>query len=241
MNNLDKEKWKPLFGTWWFKIEKFFDAGGFDPIYAYLKKEGNRGKLICPPSSLTFRCFLETPLDDMKCAMFGLSPYHTMRSNKLIADGLLMGCSTTNSLQPSLLKFYEAIEREMYRDIYHIKNPDVSYLAKQGVLMCNAALTTGFRKAGNHVEIWEPFMKFLFEEIINITAVPVIFLGEKASKMEKYILPLYGTYVFKLAHPASAAYNDGDWSTNGAFKSVNKILKERHGEEIKWLDMPDLF
>lgn len=237
MTKLDKEKFEPLFGTWWKKIEPFFDSGGFDRIYEYLKFQGGRGKLIAPSSSLTYRCFIETPLDDMKCAMFGLSPYHSMKGKTIIADGLLMGCSTTNSLQPSLIKFYEAIEREMYGGQYYVKNPDVKYLANQGVLMCNAALTTEIRKAGNHIEIWEPFMKYLFEEVINITAVPVVFLGEKAAKLEKYINPLYGTHIFKVSHPASAAYNEGDWSTEGVFKQVNKIIKYRHGEEIKWLDM----
>ena len=235
--NLDKEKWEPLFGTWWKKIEPFFMDGGFDKIYKYLKHESRRGKVIFPSSDLTFKCFIETPLDEMNCAMFGLSPYHTMRNNKSIADGLLMGCSNTGYLHPSLLKFYEGIERDMYREQSYVKNPDVSYLAKQGVLMCNIALTTGFRKAGNHVEIWEPFMKYLFEEVINIISVPIIFLGEKAAKMEKYIIPLYGTYVFKLTHPAASAYIDGDWNTNGTFAQVNKILKERHGTEINWLDI----
>jgi len=236
MTNLNWESFENLFGTWAPKFKKFFDEGGFDPIYKYLKSESRRGKKILPSSENTFRCFIETPLEEMQCAMFGLSPYHSMAGAKEIADGLLMGCSITGKLQPSLLKFYEAIEREMYREQYYIKNPDVSYLSKQGVLMCNAALTTGYRKAGNHIDIWEPFMKFLFEEVINITGVPVVFLGREAAKMEKYILPLYGTHVFKLSHPASAAYNDDDWKTEGVFKQVNRILKERHGAEIKWLD-----
>ncbi len=42
------------------------------------------------------------------------------------------------------------IEKELYDglDLEHVKNPDVSYLAKQGVLMYNAALTTEMNKAG---------------------------------------------------------------------------------------------
>lgn len=236
MTNLSEEKFVPLFGDWWEKIRPFFIKGGFDPIYKYLKNESQRGKVILPSSKDTFRCFIETPLDSLQVAMFGLSPYHNMAGKKIIADGLLMGCSNTGKLQPSLEKFYNGIQNDMYGGEAFVETPDVSYLANQGVLMCNAALTTGFRKAGNHIGLWEPFMKYLFEEIINIEGVPVVFLGREAAKLEKYIIPLYGTHVFKLSHPASAAYNDEAWNPKGAFKNVNKILKERHGTEIEWLD-----
>ncbi|MBC7088620.1 MAG: hypothetical protein H5T96_09195 [Tissierellales bacterium] len=237
MSELNWEKFEPLFGTWAPKFKKFFDQGGFDDIYKYLKKESQRGKVILPSSEDTFKCFIETPLDSMDVAIFGLSPYHSMAGRKIIADGLLMGCSHTGSLQPSLLKFYEGISNDMYQGLDYIKTPDVRYLANQGVLMCNASLTCAFRKAGSHLELWEPFMKYLFEEVINITGVPVIFLGREAAKLEKYILPLYGTHVFKLSHPASAAYNDEMWDSKGVFKQVNQIIKHRHETEIEWLSM----
>lgn len=239
--NLEWDKFKPLFGTWAKKFKPFFDAGGFDPVYAYLKKESRRGKVIAPSSDFVFRCFTETPIDELMVVMCGLSPYHSIRGRNLVADGLLMGCSKTGQLQPSLIKFYEAIGREMYHGEYFTRNPDVSYLAHQGVLMLNAALTTEIRKPGNHADKWEPFMKYLFEEVLNITGAPVIFLGREAAKLERFILPLYGTYVFKVSHPASAEYNRSDWETKDVFKSVNKILKKRHGKEIVWLDMPAPF
>ena len=60
-----------------------------------------------------------------------------------------MGCSKTGKLQPTLQQFYNGIDKELYegKDLYHILDPDVSYLAKQGVLMLNAALTTEDRKS----------------------------------------------------------------------------------------------
>jgi len=238
MTKLDESKFKPLFGTWWEKIKPFFLSGGFDPIYEYLKKEAKRGKVIVPSSANTFRCFIETPIDDVMVVMCGISPYHTLRGTKIIADGLLMGCSLTGYMQPSLKIFYETIENEMYRGEYFVKNPDVRYLCKQGVLMFNASLTTEARKAGRHLSIWEPFIKYLFEDVLSVMGVPVIFLGKDAAELKKY---LFWTHIFEISHPASAAYTNSDWATEGTFKLVNKFLEERHNTEIKWLDMPSPF
>lgn len=234
-----EESFKPLFGDWWSMIRPFFIQGGFDPIYEVLKKDSKRGKIIIPSSDKVFRCFTETPYHDLKLVICGLSPYHSMKNGKMIADGLLMGCSETNYLQPSLEQFYNGIERELFNGltVTHVKNPDVSYLAKQGVLMLNAALTTEYMKAGNHFDLWNPFMKFLFEEILGPSGVPIVFLGKEAAKLEKYTMPF--TWVFKLSHPASASYNATDWDSEGVFKSVNKILKERNNESINWFELPD--
>jgi hypothetical protein len=140
-------------------------------------------------------------------------------------------------LQPSLEQFYGAIERELYDglDLKHFKNPDVSYLAHQGVLMLNAALTTEIGKAGSHIELWEPFTKYLFEEVLYYSGAPVIFLGKDASKYKKYCAPF--TWTFTLSHPASASYKNTDWDSEGAFGKVNKILKDNNNFNIEWLDM----
>ena len=241
MTNLSWENFEPLFGTWAGKIKPFFDKGGFDNIYKFLKHESKRGKLIAPLSENVFKCFTATPLDEMCCVLCGFSPYHSLYGKTIVADGLLMGCSITKKLQPSLEIFYDTIHNEMYPTENFIKTPDVSYLAEQGVLMLNLALSTEIRKAGNHVQLWEPFIKFLFEEVINITGAPIILLGKEAAQAEKYTMPLYGSYIFKISHPASAAYSGLDWSTEGAFKKANEIIKYRHGKEINWLYMIEPF
>ncbi len=231
------ENFEPKFGTWANKFKPFFDSGGFDPIYDFLKSESLRGKRISPLSPNTFRCFLETPYDDLKAIMVGMCPYHTFRNDQPVADGLLLGCSVTNILQPSLEKFYKAIETELYdgMNLNYEKNPDVSYLAQQGVLMLNAGLTVEMGKAGSHNDLWEPFMKYLFQEVLDVVRVPIIFLGKDAAKIEKYVDPF--TWVFKVSHPASASYSGSEWDSEGVFKKVSKILKDTNNETITWLDI----
>jgi len=230
------ETFEPKFGTWARKFKPFFDSGGFDPIYEFLKSESKRGKRIAPLSINTYRAFLETPFDEVKAVMVGMCPYHTWRNDTPVADGLLMG-SVTGILQPSLEKFYESIERELYLglNLNYVKNPDISYLAKNGVLLLNAGLTVELNKAGSHNEIWEPFMKYLFEEVLDVLRVPIIFLGKEATKIERYVAPF--TWTFKVSHPASASYVGSEWDSEGVFKKVNKILKDTNNETIDWLDL----
>lgn len=222
--------------SWHRKLKPFIESQECDKIYEFLKSESKRGKRIAPLSSNTYRCFLETPYDDIKVIMVGMCPYHTYRNDQPVADGLLMG-SVTGILQPSLEKFYEGIERELYNGLnltYH-KNPDISYLAKQGVLLLNAGLTVELNKAGSHNDLWEPFMKYLFEEVLDVLRVPVVFLGKEATKIEKYVAPF--TWTFKVSHPASASYTGSEWSPEEVFKKVNKILKDTNNETLDWLDI----
>ena len=223
--------------SWHEKMQPFIESEECDKIYSYLKDRGKKGHNIAPVSSDTFRAFKETPLTDLKVVMMGMCPYHTAINNVPVADGLLMGCSNTDRIQPSLQQFYDAVERDVYNGLKltSIKGPDVSYLAKQGVLMLNAALTTEINKAGSHMAIWEPFMKYFFEEVVAAEGAPIVFLGKEAAKLEKYTSPF--TWVFKISHPASAAYKNSEWDSEGTFTKVNKILKDNNNFKIEWLDI----
>jgi len=221
--------------SWWEKIKPFIESEECDKIYKFLKEESGRGKKIAPLSSDTFRCFKETSLDDLKVIMVGMCPYHSLKDGKPVADGLLMGCSNTGFPQPSLSQFYGAIEHELYKglNLEYYKNPSVSYLAKQGVLMLNAALTTEIGIAGAHQTLWKPFMKHLFSHIAT-GGTPVILLGQEAAKIEEFI-DTY-TWVIKISHPASASYQKTQWDSEGAFWQTNRILEDNNGDKINWLD-----
>ena len=231
------EKFQDQFhGSWHAKMKPFIESEECDKIYEFLKKESKRGKQIAPLSSSTFRAFKETRLDELYVIMIGMCPYHTFKDGNPVADGLLMGCSVTGYPQPSLQKFYEGLENEFYNglNLQIKKNPDVGYLARQGVLMLNAALTTEMNKAGSHIAIWEPFTKYLLENVLDTAGVPIIFLGKDAARYERYVPPF--TWSFTLSHPASASYKQTDWDTQGVFKKVSEIVKQNNGVEIDWLD-----
>jgi uracil-DNA glycosylase len=230
------ENFKDLFHeSWHKKIQPWVESEDCDKVYTFLKKESRRGKKIAPLASNVFKAFQLTPFDQLKVVFMGLSPYHTFKHGTPVTDGLLMSCSVTGRLQPSLEKFYEAIEKEIYDglSLHIIKDPDLTYLAQQGVLLTNASLTVEMNKPGSHLKIWEPFIQYLLSEVLFGTGVPIVFLGREAGKYERWVAPF--THRFVLTHPASASYSDMDWKSEGVFKKINKILKDSNGEEIEWI------
>lgn len=234
---MDFEKFKPLFHeSWHDKMRPFIESEECDNIYKFLKAESQRGKKIAPLSVNVYRCFKETSLDNLKVVILGMCPYHTLKDGSPVADGLALSCSVTGYPQPSLSQFYKALERDAYKGLNlsaDIGHPDLTYLANQGVLLMNAALTTEINKAGSHLKIWEPFTKYVFENILSITGVPTIFLGKEAAKFTRYT----GLFAhnFVVSHPAAASYKNTDWDSEGVFSKVNQILKEVNNYHIEWL------
>jgi len=222
--------------SWHEVIRPFIESEDCDDIYSFLKTESRRGKNITPSSFNTYRCFKETPLDEMKVVLLGMCPYHTKINGVPVADGLLMGCSQTDVIQPSLSQFYNALEKDVYSGLkLNIKkNTDVEYLARQGVLMLNAALTTEINKAGSHLKIWEEFIKYVFENAIAPSKVPVVFLGKDASKFKRYMAPL--TWSFELSHPASASYKNTQWSSEKTFSKIDRMFMDEKKSGVNWLD-----
>lgn len=236
MTKLDWKQFEPKFGTWAPKIKPFFEEGGFDPIYDFLKAESQKGKQIAPHSINTYRALIETPIDELLCVIIAMDPYHTFVNGLPVADGLAMGCSITEKLQPSLKKFYEGIEDELYNglNLNYINTYDLNYLAHQGILLLNCALTVEKGKPGSHMDLWEGFIKFFLEEIIAPTGVPVLFLGRDSAVYEPLISKT--NYTYCLSHPVSASYSATRWDTRGVFTQINKNIWDSNEETIMWLD-----
>ena len=235
------EKFKDLFDESWHpKMKPFIESEDCDKIYEQLKADSKRGKTIAPLSQNVWRCFKETRFQDVKVILIGLCPYHTMADYQPVADGLMMSCSVTKSLQPSLFQLYQGMEREVYGGFCmdRNRNPDLTFLAKQGVLLCNAALTTEIHKAGSHLKIWEPFMKYLLEEVFSFTGIPIVFFGKEAGKLKRYVSPF--TFHFEVSHPASASYRNSYWDTEGVFTKINTLIKETNGYKIDWLEKVEI-
>lgn len=234
---MDWNKFKPMFDETWHEVMKpFIESEECNNIYAFLKAESQKGKKIAPSSKDTFRCFKETRLDELKVVIVGMCPYHTFTNADIpVADGLLMGCTITDNVQPTLDQFYDGLEIDLYKglNLNMIKTPDVSYLAKQGVLMFNAALTTEKNKAGAHQDIWEPLVRYLFYNVFNKLKIPIIYLGKEAQNCMKYTEE--ANLQFPLSHPASASYSKTVWDTKGAFTQVNKLIWEKEKDTIAWL------
>lgn len=222
---------------WLDKLSPFLTGEEFDSIIGTLKEEKKKGYVICPEYQYLFRAFKACKYNDLRCIVIGQDPYFTPG----VADGVAMSCNLTKALQPSLEMFYREVNRTVYDGLLDSRyyGYSLDYLADQGVLLINAALTVREKEPRSHLSLWRPFMQYLFLEVINSyqRGLPIIMLGAEAQKLEEYIAP-FTHYVLKAEHPAYAARQSRDWDCNNAFTMANKIIIGNNGIEYKinWID-----
>jgi uracil-DNA glycosylase len=235
--NLDWKKFEPMFGTWAPRIKPFFESGKMNKVYSFLKEQAAKGKKIAPASINTFRCFTETPYEELKCVIVCQDPYSKFIGDEPIASGVAMDCSLTARVQPTLQQFYNGIETELFNglNLNYINEYDLSYLTQQGVLLLNSAFTVEKDKPNSHMVIWHEFTTFLFKEVIGPTGVPVLFLGKEAGKLFTMVEKTNPT--FFASHPVSATYSGTRWDTKGVFTQINNSIWDSNKDTILWLNV----
>lgn len=236
---MEYSKVEDMFGDWGPKFRPFIEGkeerfeGKFDKIYDFLKQQSREGRKICPESKNVFRAFKECPYKNLKLIIIGQDPYSFIKNGVYVADGIAMSCRNTGELQPSLKIFYEGIEEDL--GIKTGMHPDLTYLANQGILFLNTALTVEEKKPTSHNGIWDPFMDYLFEEVINFYDRGLIYLmlGKNADAAGKAIIPFLH-WGITVEHPAASAHRNREWFHEKCFTKIATILKNSNNEQIKW-------
>ncbi len=248
---MDYEKFAPLLGTWAESLKPFIESKEMDEIYAFLKQRSQEGRKICPDSSNTFRAFYETPKEYLNTIFLLQDPYPWIKNDVVVADGVAMSCRNTGALQPSLKLFYDGVVdclpgyKQMLKEGTSQLSPDLGYLCNQGVMMLNTSLTTELNKPNSHseaqvggkkIKLWEPFVKFLFEEVISRykSRKILIFCGAESQYYARYINPLQHKCI-NIEHPAAAAHKERAWNHEKIFLKINTLLAEDKMPTIDWL------
>lgn len=252
---MDINKFKGLFHeSWWIKFKPFLESSEFEKLWTNLKERSSRGKVIYPYSTLLkkkdptienciFRAFKETSLDDLKVIIINNSPYYDIKYNKVVADGLAFSSRVDD--EPLLLEIlYNTIEEDVYNGsgIVMKRNPNLSFLAEQGVLLLNASLTNEYNMPDIHFELWKPFMTYLFKNIINNgqSGLHIVFLGDNLKyysdliqKGDENTLPFDDFhYVYNEKHVSN--YRNSMIMETDLFSTINKRLLNSNKNYIYW-------
>lgn len=241
---MEYEKVESKFGKWAKYFRKFIESEDMNALFRYIKQRSTQGAKILPASANVFRVFLETDPDNLRVIICGIAPYHTTygkgKDQVVIADGLALSCSSTykqKGLQPSLEQIYTSWENDYNDtiDVDMIQDGDLMYLAKQGVLLYNVALTVEENKPLSMNPAWEKFNRYFWEEVINkyFRGIPCLFLGQQSHKSANYLTPMLH-YPILVSHPASASYQSGIWKSEGCWKKIDDILWQNNKIKIQW-------
>ena len=133
----------------------------------------------------------ETPLEEVKVVIFGQDPYHEPNQ----AMGLSFSVPDTTKVPPSLVNIYKEIEME-YSSQFKNRGGDLTYLAKQGVLLLNTILTVREHCPLSHnIKEYQLFMQDIIS-VLNELDQPIVFLlwGGNAKSLSKYLLLLPSSF-----------------------------------------------
>lgn len=211
-DKLQDSGWAPM-------LTPFINGLDFDLIVERLVSLVNAERRFTPRFKDIFNGFKECNYSDLKCIIIGQDPYPQLG----VADGIAFSCSRKGKAEKSLQYINKAIDTD---------HTDLRCWANQGVLLINTAFTCEVNSIGSHYDLWKPFSRYIFENINRHKKnIPVILMGKKAEAWETM---LNNQKIYKVTHPASAAYRGGEWDCNDVFNKVNQELEKQDIPCIEW-------
>ena len=199
-------------------------------LSAFLDEEYSK-YVIYPKRKDMFNAFKFTPLDNVKVVIFGQDPYHEEGQ----AMGLCFSVPNNIKTPPSLINIYKEIEIE-YNTTIKDKGGDLTYLAKQGVLLLNTILTVREHQPMSHnIKEYSLFMQDIISVLNNLDQ-PVVFLlwGGPAKKLSVY-LTNKNHLILTATHPSPLGANQGGWFNSNIFRKTNDFLVKNGVSPIKWV------
>ncbi len=204
-----------------------FEKPYYKELMAFLEKEYNT-KTVYPSKSDLFTALELTSFSQTRVVIIGQDPYH----NENQAHGLCFSVKEGVKLPPSLKNIFKEMESDVGRAV--TESGDLTYLAKQGVLMLNTVLTVRQNEPTSHKNKgWEIFTDRIIEEL-NKKSSPIIFLlwGAHAEKKAKLIdNPIH--YKLVSGHPSPLSAYRGFFGCKH-FSRTNEILKNNGFRPIRW-------
>lgn len=215
---------------WKNTLKPILESENFRVLQSFLENE-YKNYVIYPKKDEVFRCFKECEEEDLKVIIIGQDPYHEINE----ANGLAFSINIGNKLPPSLRNIYKEIELEFNEET--IKDGDLSYLAKHGVLLLNKYLTVREHAALSHKnKIYDELFVDLIKLIEEKVDKPIVYLlwGNEAQKIKKLIVN-GRHFVLCTAHPSPLSANQGGWFNSGVFKKCNELLENNSISPINWV------
>lgn len=187
--------------------------------------DAQKHSITYPPNRLIFNAFNLTKFNDVKVVILGQDPYHGQNQ----AMGLSFSVPNGVRVPPSLKNIY----KEIYTDL-GIREPDsgdLTYWAKQGILLLNATLSVEANRPNSHSKFgWQRFSDAVIK-IIDERLSGVVFLlwGNNAKAKEPLIK---NNKVLTAAHPSPLAR--GAFFGCKHFSQTNEELIKQGKSPIDW-------
>lgn len=211
-------------------FEEFLKEEEKKEYFINLKKfvdEEYNNHICYPKYENIFNALKLTDFDNIKVVILGQDPYHEPNQAHGLSFSVLC-----EKLPPSLKNIYKEMEADLGVKIQ--QDGDLTYLAKQGVLLLNTLLTVREHEAFSHKNKgWEIFSDNVIKEINKIDR-PIVFIlwGAPAQSKSKFLdNPKH--LIIKSNHPSPLSAYRGFFGSK-PFSKTNDFLMKNGIEPIKW-------
>ncbi len=214
--------------SWKECLREEFQLEYFQNLREFVRSEYRR-TTVYPPARFLFRAFDMTPFHEVKVVLLGQDPYHGPNQ----ANGLCFSVNPGVPFPPSLQNIFKEMVSEIGGEFP--KTGDLSYLARQGVLLLNSILTVEAGKAGSHQgKGWERFTDSVIQKLSEQREKLVFLLWGSYAEKKGSIINRDKHLVLTSPHPSPLSANRGFFG-NGHFLRTNEYLIRNHLSPIQWL------
>lgn len=214
--------------SWKEALSAEFQKPYFNNIVAFLKTEKEGNKKIFPPGSLIFNAFEQTPFYNVKVVLLGQDPYH----NHGQAHGLCFSVPQGIAFPPSLQNIFKEIKADIGIPIP--SKADLTYWAKQGVLLLNASLTVRAHEANSHARIgWSDFTHAVIKKLSDEKEGIIFLLWGRFAQEKEALVDTTKHHVLKAAHPSPLSAHNGFFGCKH-FSKTNELLSAQGKTPIDW-------
>lgn len=184
-------------------------------------------EIVYPPGNLIFNAFNLTPFERVRAVILGQDPYHGAHQ----AMGLSFSVPHGVRIPPSLVNIYKEIKSDL--GISEPASGDLSYWAKQGVLLLNASLSVGANRANSHSGFgWQIFTDAVIKILSARRQNLVFMLWGNFAKAKSALIDAQRHLILTAAHPSPLA--GGAFFGCRHFSRCNEYLRAHGLGEIDW-------
>tara|TARA_B100000902_G_scaffold42234_2_gene49953 strand:+ start:9399 stop:10079 length:681 start_codon:yes stop_codon:yes gene_type:complete len=215
-----EENWKKV-------LIKEFSKEYFFELKNFLIKE-KKDHEICPKDQDIFNAFNLTSFNNVKVVILGQDPYH----GEAQAHGLAFSVPNHIKQPPSLKNIFKELSQDINIPIPRTGN--LTYWAKQGVLLLNSILTVRLKVAGSHQKKgWEIFTDTVIHKLSKERTGIVFMLWGRYAQEKAKIIDNNKHLILTAPHPSPFSAYTGFFGCNH-FSKTNDFLKENGKNEIDW-------
>ena len=218
-----------MLNDWSSFFDKVENKTYFKSLKLFLDEEYSN-HVIYPPREKIFNAFNLTSPNSIKVVLIGQDPYHEINQ----AMGLSFSVPRGTKLPPSLIKIYKEIENDLGVSM-DFSDGDLTYLAKQGVLLLTTILTVRKSIPLSHQNIgYDLFVQDILKTIDEQNQ-PIVFLlwGNYARGLKKY-LHNPNHLILESTHPSPLSANRGGFFNQNHFLKTNNYLVSHELTPINW-------